>query len=182
MDNNQNDTDLSRRRFMQFMAGASLASMGGFLSEAEAQAKPISKRTVPLPKFRVQTSDKTAFEQYKCKPELKRFGSENMAFKVTSEELGFPFNKAYGANLKRNMKNAKIGHGWPVKDTVEARMWYALNVAATTWNENIGPYGENRENTGFLSWLPQGLPPEFTSTPLPLENTTDLTRKIKVIA
>jgi reductive dehalogenase len=69
-----------------------------------------------------------------------------------------------------------------VKDKIEARMWYALNVAATTWNDNIGPYGENRENTGFLSWLPQGLPPDFTSTPLPLENTDDLTRKIKVIA
>ena len=180
--NHSKDTDLSRRRFIQYMAGASLASMSGLMSKEQVQAGPISKRTVPLPKFKVQISDKTAFQQYKCKPDLKRFGSENMAFKVTSEELGFPFNQAYGANLKRNMQNGKIGHGWPVKDTAEARLWYALNVAATTWNENIGPYGENRENRGFLSWLPKNLPPEFTSTPLPLGNTDDLTKKIKVIA
>jgi hypothetical protein len=180
--NKSKDTDLSRRQFMQFMAGASLASMSGVLPAVQAQAKPTSKRTIPMPKFKVQTSNKTAFERYQCKPDLKRFGSENMAFKVTSEELGFPFNKAYVANLKRNMQNGDIGHGWPVKDPVEARIWYALNVAMTTWNDNIGPYGENRENTGFLSWLPQGLPEDFTSTPLPLENTADLTRKIKVIA
>ena len=121
--NHSNDTVLSRRRFMKYMASASLASMSGIISEAKLQAGPITKRIVPLPKFKVRTSNKTAFEQYKCKPDLQRFGSENMAFKVTSEELGFPFNQAYGANLKRNMKNAKIGHGWPVKDTVEARMW-----------------------------------------------------------
>jgi reductive dehalogenase len=180
--NHSKDTDLSRRRFMQYMAGASLASLSGLISEAKVQAGPISKRTVPLPKFKIQISDKTAFQQYKCKPNLKRFGSENMAFKVTSEELGFPFNQAYEANLKRNIQNGSIGHGWPVKDTIEARMWYALNVAATTWNDNIGPSGENRENMGFLSWLPQGLPSDFTSTPLPLDNVENLTRKIKVIA
>ncbi len=176
------ETDFSRRRFIQLMAGASLVSVREVMSTEQAQAKSVPKRSVPLPKFKVRTSKKTAFERYKCKPNLKRFGSENMAFKVVSEELGGPFNKAYAANKMRNIQNGKIGHGWPVKDTFEARMWYALNVATTTWNQNIGPYGENRENRGFLSWLPQGLPQDFTSTPLPLENTNDLTRKIKVIA
>jgi reductive dehalogenase len=156
--------------------------MSGAIPDMQAWAKTAPKRTVPLPKFKVSTSSKTAFELYQCKPDIKRFGSENMAFKVISEELGASSAKAMMTNLIRNLKNGKIGHGWPVEDPIEARMFFALNVAATTWNDFIGPYGENRENRGFLSWLPQGLPQDLTSKPLPLTNTADVTRKIKVMA
>lgn len=175
-------TQLSRRLFMQLMAGASLASMSGAIPAVQAWAKPLPKRTVPLPKFKVRTTNKTAAQRYKCKPDLKRFGSEDMAFKVISEELGVSSAKAMMDNLIRNVKDGKIGHGWPVEDPIEARMFFALDVAATTWNNFIGPYGENRENRKFLSWLPQGLPPDLTASPLPLKNTADVTRKIKVMA
>jgi reductive dehalogenase len=180
--NHSEETDLSRRRFMQFMAGTSLATVSGVLQPLQAQAKTTSKRTVPLPKFKVRTSGKSAFEIYKCKPDLKRFGSENMAFKIVSEDLNGSSAKAMAANMIGNIKEGEIGHGWPVKNPAESRMYYALNVAMTTWNEKIGPYGENRENTGFLSWLPQGLPEKLTSSPLPLDNIADVTKKIKVIA
>ena len=172
----------SRRRFMQFMAGTSLASISGTLLAGKAWATPSMKRTIPLPKFNVSISDKTAAERYQCKPELKRFGSEDMAFKVISEELGTSSAKAMMANLIRNVKNGKIGHGWPVEDPIEARMFFALNIAATTWNNFIGPYGENRENRNFLSWLPKGLPADLTAEPLPLKETADVTKKIKVIS
>jgi epoxyqueuosine reductase len=175
-------TDLSRRRFIQIMAGVSVASLGGMLPTAQTQAKLLSKRSVPLPKFKVHQVDKTAAEIYQCKPSLKRFGSEKMAFKIVSEDLNGSSAKAMAANMIGNIKEGEIGHGWPVKNPSEARMYYALNVAMTTWNENIGPYGENRENNGFLSWLPQGLPEKLTSTPMPLDDITDLTKKIKVIA
>jgi reductive dehalogenase len=180
--NHSEKTQFSRRRFIQLMAGASLASMGGTIPAVQAWAKTAPKRTIRLPKFKVRSSKKTAAERYQCKPELKRFASENMAFKVISEELGTSSAKAMVANLIRNIKSGKIGHGVAVEDAIEARMFFALNVAATTWNNFIGPYGENRENKGFLSWLPQGLPPDLTAEPLPLKDTEEVTRKIKVIA
>ena len=49
-----------------------------------------------------------------------------------------------------NIKEGEIGHGWPVQNQEEARMYYALNVAMTTWNETIRPYEENRENKCYL--------------------------------
>ena len=176
--------NISRRRFLQFVASVSLASAGSVAPVLEAQAKSVAKRAVPFPKFKIRTSNLTAAEIYKCTPDLKRFGSENMAFKIVSEELGGSSAKAMVANMMRNMKNGEIGHGWPVEDSVEARMYFALNVAMTTWNENIGPYGENRENRGFLSWLPQskGLPQTLTTKPLPFDDIEDVTKKIKVIA
>ncbi len=61
-------------------------------------------------------------------------------------------------------------------------MLLALNVTANTWNMIVGPYGENRENKGLLSWLPQGLPPDLTASPVPLGNTAEVTMRIKVMA
>lgn len=176
------ETDFSRRRFMQVMAGASIASLSGVLTPKLVQSAPIPKRSVPFPKFKVHDVNKTAAEIYQCTPELQRFGSENMAFKIVSEELNGSSAKAMAANMIGNIKEGEVGHRWPVKNQEEARMYYALNTAMTTWNENIGPYGENRENRGYLSWLPQDLPEKLTSTPMPLENVSDLTKKIKVIA
>ena len=172
----------SRRRFIQFMAGTSLASVSATMPAVEAWAKPSAKRTVPLPKFKISTTNETAAERYQCKQELKRFGSENVAFKVISEELGISFAEAMKASMIKNIKQGKIGHGWPVEDSVDARMYYALNVAATTWNEFIGPYGENRENQGFLSWLPQKLPAELTDNPVPIKNSLEITNKLKMMA
>ena len=178
-------TDDSRRNFIKLMAvSASLASVSGIMPTLKAQANSTPKRIVPFPKFKVRTVNKTAAEIYKCKPDLKRYGSENMPFKIVSEELGDSSAMAMVNNLVYNAEDAKVGHGWPVDNPVEARMFFALNVAMTTWNENIGPYGENRENRGFLSWnpLPKGVPPNLTKDPIPLEKVKDLTKKIKVIA
>jgi len=175
-------TNISRRRFLQIVATASTASLSGLLKADHTKATPVPKRNVPLPKFNVQQLNKTAAEIYQCRSELKRFGSENMAFKIVSEELKGSSAKAMAANMIGNIKEGTIGHGWPVKNPHEARMYYALNVAMTTWNENIGPYGENRENKGYLGWLPQNLPEKLTSTPLPIDEVDGLTKKIKVIA
>ncbi len=125
-------TDLSRRRFIKVVAGASIASLGGMLTAGHVQAKPPSMRTVPFPKFKVHGVNKTAAEIYQCKPDLKRFGSENMAFKIVSEELKGSSAKAMAVNMIGNIKEGEIGHGWPVKNQEEARMYYALNVAMTT--------------------------------------------------
>ena len=86
------------------------------------------------------------------------------------------------ANLIRNVKSGKIGYGVSVKDPIEARLFMALSVAASTWNNIIGPFGDGKENQGLLSWFPQGLPPDLTATPVPLGNTEDVTGKIKTIA
>lgn len=177
-----NKTHLSRRRFLQFVAASSAATIGGLSKADYTMAAINSKRSIPLPKFKVSQVDKTAAEIYQCKPDMKRFGSEKMAFKVVSEELKGSSAKAMAANMIGNIKEGTIGHGWPVENPHEARIYHALNVAMTTWNENIGPYGENRENQGYLSWLPQNLPEKLTSTPIPIDEVNDLTKKIKVIA
>ena len=72
------ETDFSRRRFIQLLASVSLASMSGAIPNMHAWAESVPTRKVPLPKFNVRTSSKTAAELYQCKPDLKRFGSENM--------------------------------------------------------------------------------------------------------
>ena len=77
--------NISRRRFLHFVASASLASAGSVVPALKAQAKSVAMRTVPFPKFKIRTSNLTAAEIYQCTPELKRFGSENMAFKIVSE-------------------------------------------------------------------------------------------------
>jgi len=183
MSNNElHEADVSRRRFIQLMAGATAATVGSVLSPMLAQAASSPKRTVPLPKFNVKHSNKTCFEMHECKPDLKPFRSENMAFKVISEELGISSADAMKENLIRNVMEGKIGHGWPVKDVAEARMFVALNFAATTWNNIIGPYGENRENHGFLSWDPQKIPKALAEQPLELGDLEETTKKIKVIA
>ena len=114
--NNIIKTDLSRRRFIQIMAGASVASLGGILPTAQVQAKSPPKRSVPLPKFKVHQVNKTAAEIYQCKSDLKRFGSEKMAFKIVSEDLNGSSAKAMAANMIGNRKEGEIGHGWPVKN------------------------------------------------------------------
>lgn len=172
----------SRRRFIQLLAGASMASASGALPDMSAWANAAPKRTVTLPKLTVNIGA-TAAERYQCRPDLKRFSTEHAAFKEISEELGASAtNEAVMANLIRNVKSGKIGYGVPVKDPIEARMFMALSVAASTWNNFIGPFGIGCENRGFLSWLPKGLPPDLTDTPLPLKNNAEVTKKIKFMA
>ena len=172
----------SRRGFIKIIASASLASAGTAFTPIISSAKAASQRSIPMPKFDVKISKLNASKIYQCKTDLKRFGSENVAFKVISEELGISFAEAMKKSMINNIKQGKIGHGWPVEDAVKARMFYALNVAATTWNEFIGPYGENRENKGFLGWLPQKLPSELTASPQTFNDIDELTSNIKVMA
>jgi reductive dehalogenase len=175
-------SQFTRRGFMKIMAGASLASAGTAIVPILSSAKAVPKRYIPMPKFKVTASTMSASKIYQCKTDLKRFSSENVAFKVISEELGISFAEAMKSSMIKNVKQGKIGHKWPVENVIEARIFYALNVAATTWNDFIGPYGENRENKGFLGWLPKNLPPELSGTPLPLNNITEITNNIKVMA
>jgi len=172
----------SRRRFMQLLSGMSLASASSTISNMQAWANSASKRTVPLPKLKVGIGTHAA-ERYQCRADLKRFSGEHSAFKKVSDELGTSVtNKAVMANLIRNVKSGKIGYDVPVKDPIEARMFMALSVATSTWNNFVGPFGDGLENRGFLSWLPKGLPPDLTATPLPLKNTAEVTKRIKTIA
>jgi reductive dehalogenase len=172
----------SRRRFIQSLAGLSLASATGAIPDMLARATAAPKRTVSLPKLNVSVGTPAA-KRYQCRSDLKRFGGEHMAFKVISEELNASAAAdAMVTSMVRNVTAGNIGYGVPVEDPIEARMFLALNVAATTWNMVVGPYGENHENKGFLGWLPQGLPPDLTSTPVPLANNAEVTKKIKVMA
>ena len=167
---------------MQIMAGASLATATGAIPGIPALAQSADKRTVSLPGFKVRTGAPAA-ERYQSQPDLKRFKSQHNAFKVVSDELGVSgTGYARNLNMVRNIKSGKIGYGVPVKDPVEARMFMALTIASSTWNTFVGPFGGGKENKGFLSWVPQKLPPDLTATPLPLENTADVTKKVKVMA
>ncbi len=181
-DNNSKNGHLSRRRFMQIMAGASLASAAGAMPGIPVWAEAAARRKVSLPRFKVGAGAPAA-KRYQVQSDFKRFKSEHNAFKVVSDELGAS-GTAYARNLNmvRNIKSGKIGYGVPVKDPIEARMFMALATASTTWNTFVGPFGGGKENKGFLSWLPQKLPPDLTANPLPLENTADVTKKIKVMA
>ena len=181
--NQSSKTNLSRRRFLQLVAASSAATIGGLSKSDYATATTGPKRTIPLPKFKVEQVDKTAAEIYQCTPDMIRFWpARKWLSRSVSEELQGSSAKAMAANMIGNIKDGTIGHGWPVENPHEARMYHALNVAMTTWNENIGPYGENRENKGYLSWLPHDLPEKLTSTPMPVDEVDDLTKKIKVIA
>ncbi len=172
----------SRRRFIQILAGVSLASATGIKPDIQAGAKAALERTVSLPKFKVSVGTPAA-ERYQCRPDLKRFSGEHEAFKVVTEELGASVtSEARMSNMVRNIKGGKIGYDVPVKNPVEARMFMALSFAASTWNTFVGPFGDGLENKGFLSWLPQGLPPDLTATPLALANTAEVTKKIKIMA
>ncbi len=179
---NSKNTHLSRRRFMQIMAGVSLVSAAGTIPNVQAWAKAAPQRTVPLPRYKVRTAAPSA-ERYQLQPNLKRFPDQHKVWKIVSNELGASATRyARNFNLVQNIKSGKIGYGVPVKDPIEARMFMALNIAASTWNTFVGPFGDGLENKGFLSWLPQKLPPDLTATPLPLENTAEVTKKIKVMA
>lgn len=181
----QNKSDkiqFSRRHFIQLMAGASLASISGAIPDVQAWAKAPPTRTVPLPKFKVSIGTPAA-ERYQVRPDLKRFSDQHKAWKVVSDELGAPAaDDARMSNTIRNIKAGKIGYNVPVKDSVEARMFFAMMAAVSTWNVFVGPMGSGLENRGFLSWLPRELPPELTATPLEFENTAEVTKKIKVLA
>ncbi len=179
---NSKNTHLSRRRFMQIMAGVSLASAAGTIPNVQAWAKAAPQRTVPLPRYKVRTAAPSA-ERYQFQPNLKRFPDQHKVWKIVSNELGASATRyARNFNLVQNIKSGKIGYGVPVKDPIEARMFMALNIAASTWNTFVGPHGSGRENKGFLSWLPQKLSPDLTANPLPLEDTADVTKKIKIMA
>ena len=175
-------TQFSRRRFIQIMAGMSLASATGAMPDMRAWAQTPAKRAVPLPEFKISIGTPAA-ERHQCQSDLKRFSGQHAVFKVVSDELGIPAStEAQMSNMVRNVKSGKIGYGVPVKDPIEARLFMALSVAASTWNNFVGPFGDGLENNGFLSWLPQGLPPDLTATPLPLENIAEVTKKIKIMA
>ena len=177
-----NNRHFSRRRFIQIMAGASLATATGAIPGMPAWAEAAAKRTVSLPRFKVRTAAPAA-ERYQFQPDLKRFPDQQKVWKVVSDELGASATRyARNFNLVHNIKSGKIGYGVPVKDPVEARMFMALNIAASTWNTFVGPHGSGLENKGFLSWLPQKLPPDLTAKPLPLGNTAEATKKIKIMA
>jgi len=181
-DYRSNNMRFSRRRFMQIMAGASLASATGAIAGMPAWAEATARRKVSLPRFKVGAGAPAA-ERYQCRSDLKRFNNHHNAFKVVSDELGVSgTGYARNFNMVRNIKDGKIGYGVPVEDPVEARLFMALTIASSTWNTFVGPFGDGRENKGFLSWLPQKLPSDLTANPLPLENTADVTRKIKVMA
>ncbi len=172
----------SRRRFMQVLAGASLASAAGAIPDMPAWAETAAKRKVSLPRFKVGIGTPAA-ERYQIQPDFKRFKSQDNPFKVVSDELGASgTGYARNLNMVRNIKSGKIGYGVSVKDPIEARLFMALATASTTWNTFVGPFGGGKENKGFLSWLPQKLPPELTANPLPLKDTADVTKKIKVMA
>ncbi len=172
----------SRRRFMQIMAGASLATATDAIAGMPAWAETAARRKISLPRFKVRNAAPAA-ERYQFQPNLKRFKDQHNAFKIVSEELGASgTGYARNFNMVRNIKSGKIGYGVPVKDPVEARLFMALTIASSTWNTFVGPFGSGRENRGFLSWLPQKLPSDLTANPLPLKSTADVTKKIKVMA
>ncbi|MCG8686327.1 MAG: reductive dehalogenase [Desulfobacterales bacterium] len=173
----------SRRSFLQLVAGLSLSSASGAWAGQQYGLPDLKITDSDFPKIQVKTTTKTASQRHNCKPDLARFPGKHMAFKVISEELGAPSSSGILVNqIIKNVKGGKIGKGVPVRDPLEARMFLALNTAATTWNMIVGPYGENHENMGFLSWLPQGLPPELTQNPVPLKDKTNTSKKIKAIA
>ena len=181
-DDHSKNWQYSRRRFMQMMAGVSLASAAGAIPDMQAWAKAAPKRKIPSPKFKVSLGAPAA-ERHQCRPDLKRFSGQYSVQKVVSDELSASkSSKARLSNMVRNIKSGKIGYGVPVKDPIEARLFLALSVAASTWNSFVGPFGNGLENKGYLSWLPQKLPPDLTATPLPLENTAEVTQKIKTMA
>ncbi|MDX1268448.1 MAG: reductive dehalogenase, partial [Oceanisphaera sp.] len=122
-------------------------------------------------------------ERYQFQPELKRFPDQDMVWKVVSDELGASgTGYARNFNMVRNIRKGKIGYDVPVENPIEARMFMALTIASSTWNTFVGNFGNGRENMGFLSWLPQKLPPELTAKPLPMKDSAEVTKKIKVMA
>jgi hypothetical protein len=136
---------------MQIMAGASLATATGTIPGMPAWAKAPPKRTVLLPRIKIGIGTSAA-ERHRCRPDLKRFSSQHAAFKVVSEELGASStNEGVMANLVRNVKGGKIGYDVPVEDPIEARMFMALSITASTWNTFVGPFGDGLENKGYLS-------------------------------
>jgi reductive dehalogenase len=134
------------------------------------------------PDISIRTTPKSAEEIYECKESLARFSGAEMAFKKVPEELGTAFSRAFKENAISNVANSRIGHGVEVASSAEARAHLALDVAADTWNKIIGPYGENRDNEGFRSWLPLKVPEAMYTSPDPDPDPEDLAHKLKVIA
>ncbi len=143
-DHHSNNFHFSRRRFMQIMAGASLATATGVIPGLSEMATAASRRKVSLPRIKVRTAAPSA-ERYQFQPELKRFPDQHKVWKIVSNELGASGTRyARNFNMVRNIREGKIGYGVPVKDPIEARLFMALNIAASTWNTFVGPNGSGR--------------------------------------
>ena len=181
--NPKNIRSFSRRRFLEMMASLSLVSASGVWAGQQFDLPDLVIADSDMPKIKVTMAAKKAALRHQCRPDMARFSGKHMAFKVISEELGAPSASEIMVNqIMKNVRAGKIGKGVSAKDPSEARMFLALNTAATTWNMIVGPYGENHENMGFLGWLPQGLPPELTANPVSLKDKRDTSKKIKAIA
>jgi epoxyqueuosine reductase len=172
----------SRRRFLKTCGGVSVAAWGAAGSGAVGVLADAGKREIERPKFTIRTLSKSAEELYECKDGLARFSGANMAFKKVPEELGLAFSQEFKKEALEHIRNGRIGHGVSVASPAEARAHMALNIAANTWNGIIGPYGENRDNEGFRSWLPLNVPEEMYANPDPDPDPADLARKVKQIA
>jgi len=173
---------VSRRRFLRTCGGVSVAALGAGQSGALGAMEETPKREINEPKFTIKAASAGAEEIYECKESLARFSGANMAFKKVPEELGAAFSQEFKKEAARHIKNGKIGHGVAVANSAEARAHMALNIAANTWNTIIGPYGENRDNEGFRSWLPLNVPEEMYGNPDPDADADDLAGKIRQIA
>lgn len=173
---------VSRRKFLQACGAASVAVAGTTGSGTLSAFAGTSRREIVKPEFSVRRISKTAEELYECKDSLARFSGANMAFKKVPEQLEVAFSQEFKKEASRHIANGLIGHGVPVQSPAEARAHMALNIAANTWNTIVGPYGENRDNEGFRSWLPLNVPEDMYHNPDPDPDPVDLARKMKQIA
>jgi reductive dehalogenase len=172
----------SRRSFLRACGGVPLAfAAGAGRAETKGLAE-IPLKEIPNPTISTRKLSQSAEEIYECKGTLERFSGANMAFKKMPEELGVAFSRAFKENVATNIADGRIGHGVGVDSPAEARAHMALDVAADTWNKIIGPYGENRDNEGFRSWVPLKVPEAMYSCPDPDPDPADLAHKMKMIA
>lgn len=185
---NHFNLDFSRREFMHMMGVATgvLATGSTFTSAhasiSEDRADILKESGIKPPTFNIKKLNSTAEQIYNCKPELSRFNQKNMAFKQVSMELGTSFLVPMKKNLKKSVKDSRIGHGVRVKSPGDARAHLALGFGMNAWNHMIGPFGEGHENLGNLSWNPLHIPKDLYEHPLPEPDPVDLTRKIKQMA
>ncbi len=87
----------------------------------------------------------------------RRFSEANIAFNTISKKLGHYWVEEYMQNMFKNLEKNRIsslsGDGYP-----DARLYVSLYAGSRTFNAIIGPYGEGRENMGYLSWNPLLVP------------------------
>ena len=140
------------------------------------------ERTLPKPSFDYTEIESSAWEIYECQDSLDRFSSRNTAFKRVSEDLAASWPVALLHNGLAYMDEAKIGHGVPVSDRMEARADIAFMVGCYVWNGITERYGEGLENMGLLSWNPLYVPEWLSGNPEPGPDPQDLTKKFKAMA